>query len=185
MEEGGGRRGEGEARRGASWHTWLRPNPRYVHGGARFHSRDGVAHTMRTPWISVAIVSLAVQSLTNAGIGAAELVLFSPADHEAVRRVTTTDATVTPSGSGKQTTLQVATGHAKPWPGIALKPASGPWDLSAYGRVSVRLRNPSDSPVTVHCRVDNDGTDRTNRVDLSLFRGLWPRRSNPCRGRNG
>jgi hypothetical protein len=85
--------------------------------------------------------------------------LFTPANAAAVGRVTTTDATVTAAGSGESAVLKVITGHTRPWPGIALKPDGTPWDLTAFGHVSVRLRNTSPVPLTLHCRVDNDGAD--------------------------
>lgn len=88
-----------------------------------------------------------------------ELTLFTPADRAAAARVTTTDATTTLGDSGKTAVLKVATGHQQPWPGIALKPDGGPWNLSACGHVAVHLRNTSPAPLTLHCRVDNDGAD--------------------------
>ena len=117
---------------------------------------------MRTHRISASAIALAVLTASPIATAAAGPVLFSPADREAMGRVATTDATVSPGDSGKQSTLKVATGHAQPWPGIALKPDGGPWDLSACGNVVVRMRNPSTAPVTVNCRVDNDGADGTN-----------------------
>jgi hypothetical protein len=58
--------------------------------------------------------------------------------------------------------LRVETGHSQPWPGITLKAPSGKWDLSKYEWVSLELRNLTDEPLTVNCRVDNPGADGTN-----------------------
>ena len=66
---------------------------------------------------------------------------------------------------------RIETGHSQPWPGVRLAAPQGPWDLSAYQRIALRVKNPGTQPVTVHCRVDNPGADGkdncvTGRVEV-------------------
>jgi len=55
--------------------------------------------------------------------------------------------------------LRVETGHKAAWPGITLKAPAGTWDLSAYRRVKMHVRNAGKSRATVCLRVDNPGAD--------------------------
>jgi hypothetical protein len=92
-------------------------------------------------------------------VGAAELqplVLFDFGQGFDTGAVTVTDAEISLSQAG---TLRVQTHHKEPWPGITLKAPAGKWDLSKYEYISIDVRNLSDQPVTVHCRVDNPGAD--------------------------
>lgn len=44
------------------------------------------------------------------------------------------------------------------YPGISIEPANGEaWDLSAFGHVEATISNPSDKPLNVSLRLDNDG----------------------------
>ncbi|MHC4204955.1 MAG: hypothetical protein ACYSTT_09910, partial [Planctomycetota bacterium] len=86
---------------------------------------------------------------------AKEQVLFSFGSDFDIGSVITSEAKVTRAETG----LRIATGHEKPWPGITLKAPAGKWDLSEYQNVSVDVKNDSDEPVTVSCRVDNPGAD--------------------------
>jgi len=86
---------------------------------------------------------------------AAEHVLFEFSSDFDIGSVITSDAEVMRAGEG----LHIATGHEKPWPGITLKAPAGKWDLSGYQYISVDMKNVTDEPVTVSCRVDNPGAD--------------------------
>jgi hypothetical protein len=62
---------------------------------------------------------------------------------------------------GDRQVPHVETDHEHPWPGIELRcplPA-GHWDLSAFSRVEVELRNPTDSVERLAVRVDSPGAD--------------------------
>jgi len=55
--------------------------------------------------------------------------------------------------------LRVELGHSIDWPGITLKAPGGHWDLSAYARVSVKLKNVGQHAARFGLRVDNPGAD--------------------------
>ena len=89
-------------------------------------------------------------------------------------KVIPTDALVA-AGNG----MRVRTGHGAKWPGVSWK---GNWDLSAFARVEVGVRNSGTNTVTVSCRVDS-GEDRnltgcvtlepgqTGTIQVALKRG--------------
>ena len=77
-------------------------------------------------------------------------------------KVIPTDALVT-AGNG----MRVKTGHGAKWPGVSWK---GNWDLSAFARVEVRVRNSGTNTVTVSCRVDS-GEDRNLTGGVTLESG--------------
>jgi beta-glucanase (GH16 family) len=57
------------------------------------------------------------------------------------------------------------------YPGITLTPEGGLWDLSAYGHLEAVITNPSDKPLSVNLRVDDDGdwkTEPWNAESLTL-----------------
>jgi hypothetical protein len=99
--------------------------------------------------------------------------LFEFDNPENLKRVSTTGANVTET-SQPQPMLKVTAGHVEPWPGITLRAPSSLWDLSAFSRVSIRLRNTSQASLTIYCRVDNAGADGTRNCvtgSLSLAAG--------------
>ena len=57
--------------------------------------------------------------------------------------------------------LRIDAGHKIDWPGITLKAPGGHWNLSAFQRVAMDVKNLGKNAVTVHCRVDNPGSDGT------------------------
>jgi hypothetical protein len=94
------------------------------------------------------------------------LVLLDFSQSFDVGSVVTSDAKVTRSPAGG---LRIETGHEAQWPGITLKAPAGKWDLSKYRNVSVGVKNVTDEPVTVSCRVDNPGADgRKNCVTANI-----------------
>jgi hypothetical protein len=60
------------------------------------------------------------------------------------------------------TALRITTGQAQRWPGVTLKAPGGPWDLSPFAQVQLAVKNTGPTPVTVNCRVDNDGANGTD-----------------------
>jgi len=104
--------------------------------------------------------SLFIMTLVLASLSFAEqsepLVLFDFAGSFDVNSVQTSDASVALARPGA---LRIETGHEKKWPGITLKAPKGKWDLSQFEYVSLNVKNVSDEPVTVYCRVDNPGAD--------------------------
>ena len=58
--------------------------------------------------------------------------------------------------------VRVETIASEAWPGVTLRAPNGPWDLSPFANVSVRVRNLSERALTINCRVDNDGADGVN-----------------------
>jgi len=73
--------------------------------------------------------------------------------------IVATGAKATRSESGPG--LRVCTGRQATWPGVALRAPGGSWDLWAFAQVTIKVRNAGTNPVTVHCRVDNEGADGT------------------------
>ena len=55
--------------------------------------------------------------------------------------------------------LLVEPGRKVRWPGIAIKPPEGRWNLSAFTYVAMDIKNVGQHRVVVHCRVDNPGAD--------------------------
>ena len=104
---------------------------------------------------------LAVVALTCPPVSiAAEaktLVAFRP-DFDA-SSVAAHDARPTIVAAADATVLQVATGHAAPWPGVTLTAPGGNWDLSTYTEVAVEVKNSGPQSVSVHLRVDCPGGD--------------------------
>ncbi len=100
---------------------------------------------------------------------AADQALFNFDANFDLTRVQTSDAHVTWIATSGGAALGIRTGHSQPWPGVTLPAPVGRWDLSAFARVEVSLRNAGTNRVTVHCRVDNPGADGTkNCVTGSL-----------------
>ena len=96
---------------------------------------------------------------------AADQVLFDFTRTAPAPTARTSDAGLVPGRDG----LRVTTGTEKPWPGVTLVAPAGKWDLTAFGQVSVALKNAGANKVTVNCRVDNPGADGTkNCVTGSL-----------------
>jgi len=97
---------------------------------------------------------------------ATEQILFELGRDFDIGSIITSDAKVSRAASAG---LRIETGHKKPWPGITLKAPAGKWDLSEYEYISIDVKNASDEPVAVSCRVDNPGADgRKNCVTESI-----------------
>jgi hypothetical protein len=112
---------------------------------------------MKLPRLALGLVfGLAYAGVLRAG----DQVLFDFESGLEPSALLTNDATavVAPASPGN-TVLRVSTGHTQPWPGVTLRAPQGGWDLSAFGQITLRVRNVGDSRVTVHCRVDNPGAD--------------------------
>lgn len=81
------------------------------------------------------------------------------------------DATMERVEHEGESVMQMATGHDADWPGMTLPAPDRHWNLSAYRKIRLHVRNVGDRPVTVHCRVDSPGGDGvknslTEHVDL-------------------
>jgi hypothetical protein len=99
----------------------------------------------------------------------AELRLLKLDDEAVQKRLTTTDANVTPIRAAATASLRVKTGHQAPWPGVAMRAEGESWDISAFGEVAVAVKNSGGKPLTLNCRVDNPGADgRKNCVSGSI-----------------
>lgn len=77
--------------------------------------------------------------------------------------VQTTDARISLSESDSGAALHVVTGHARPWPGVALGAPHDHWDLSRFHQIELQIRNTGPTRVAVSCRADNPGADGTNK----------------------
>ena len=55
--------------------------------------------------------------------------------------------------------LEITTGRKNDWPGVTLHAAAGHWDLAAYERVSIDVKNLGRKAAEVALRVDNPGAD--------------------------
>ena len=130
---------------------------------------------------------------SSSGAELQPLVLFDFGQCFDISAVTVTDAEISLSQAG---TLRVQTHpfdlaqgrHKEPWPGITLKAPAGKWDLSKYEYISIDVKNLSDQPVTIHCRVDNPGADgkkncvtdtigvkpqAAGKLTVGMFPGPW------------
>ncbi len=70
--------------------------------------------------------------------------------------------------------LRIEFGHEQAWPGVRLLPQAEKWDLSAFDRVEMDVRNAGEGQVRVLCRVDNpgaDGRDHCNTDGVTLEPG--------------
>jgi len=72
---------------------------------------------------------------------------------------TVQDGTPTLVPADSSTVLQLATGHAQPWPGVTFKAPHDHWDLSEFSAVQVAVKNIAAQAVTVYLRVDGPGGD--------------------------
>ncbi len=61
------------------------------------------------------------------------------------------------AGAGRS--LRLEFGHRIAWPGVTLKAPGGRWDLRAYQRLALDVKNVGASAATLCCRVDNPGAD--------------------------
>lgn len=93
---------------------------------------------------------------------AADRILFDfQNESDSAAAVVTNDSTVVRPAPKALAGLRVQTGHNQPWPGITLVAPETQWDLSAFGRIEVKLKNLDTNALTVFCRVDNPGADGT------------------------
>lgn len=66
------------------------------------------------------------------------------------------DKGVSWKAEGGKFTLDFEAGQGE-WPGLAIQPQDGTWDLGPWGRVEMTLTNPGRKPLSVGLRVDNPG----------------------------
>ena len=76
--------------------------------------------------------------------------------------VATSDARAAEAKSKSGSALRVSTGHSQTWPGVTLTVPEQSRDLSAFGRISLFVKNAGTNTVTVNCRADNAGADGRN-----------------------
>ena len=105
-------------------------------------------------WCVSISLSLILCGLATAALAGDQILVQFVSDFDP-GAVKTQDAKV----SVEAGSLRVATGQTNPWPGITLAAPAGHWDLSAFERVEVDLKNVGSQPVDVCCRVDNPGAD--------------------------
>ena len=116
-------------------------------------------------------VLLLANQLPRVGAAAETKTLVAfPAEFD-TSKVAAQDARTTVLSTAAGSRLQVATGHAAPWPGITLPAPAAGWDLSAYSEITTAVTNSGPQSVTVHLRVDGPGGDGaknsiTERVTL-------------------
>ena len=103
-----------------------------------------------------------------------DLPLVAPLNLSYFTNISTTDATVSLSGSGEHAVLHVATGHTAKSPGLTLAAPNGHWDLMLCAEIMAFVKNVGSNPVTLSCRVDNPGADGRNHCvngDVTLAPG--------------
>jgi hypothetical protein len=124
--------------------------------------------------VALSISSLLAVSSVSLAENPADLPLFGSPGDLSPTNVSTTDASVSRSGSGGEAALRVATGHKLDWPGITLPAPGGHWDLALYEQIVLSVKNVGSNSVTVHCRADNlgaDGQDHCAYGDVNLAPG--------------
>lgn len=72
-----------------------------------------------------------------------------------LKAVEAKDAKITLATGQDGPGLRIATGHKEQWPGITLKAPGGRWDLSAFDRLTMEIKNVGANPVEVHLRIDS------------------------------
>jgi hypothetical protein len=107
-------------------------------------------------------------------------VLFDFRDSFEPSSVATAEARANASAAGSQTCLRVETQRSAAWPGVTLRAPGGRWNLSAYGAVTVPVKNVGTNRATLYCRVDNPGADGTDHC-LTRSVTLEPGGSNTIR----
>jgi hypothetical protein len=90
---------------------------------------------------------------------AAQQVLFDFDRLFDLNQVQLTDAKARQVEASNGSALRVETGQQQDWPGVTLRAPDRPWNLSAFTRVSLDVKNVGTNKVTVFCRVDNAGAD--------------------------
>lgn len=125
--------------------------------------------------LSFLVGGLAALTLVLPGArGAADRVLFEVNEGVRPSDLIATDVVARESSAGPRSALRVRTGTRESWPGITWRSPAEGWDLSAYARVEVHLRNSGTNAVKVFCRVDNPGADGTRHCvtgELALAPG--------------
>ena len=66
-----------------------------------------------------------------------------------------------PTGQGLGLAVRIDAGEAG-YPGLAIIPKDGPWDLSAFGHVEAKVINTGPKPIHLSLRVDNAGDWKLN-----------------------
>jgi hypothetical protein len=80
-------------------------------------------------------------------------------------RAKPTGTKATTLAEGKALRLDV--GHAMDWPGIVLAPDTGTWNVEAYERICLDVKNVGQTKATLACRVDNTGADGVNHCNTA------------------
>ncbi|RLC76771.1 MAG: hypothetical protein DRJ03_27980, partial [Chloroflexi bacterium] len=111
---------------------------------------------------AAALLTLTIPAIALAAAASKPMVLFGPGWPFDLDTVVTVDSRATLSKAGA---LRIETGHTRPWPGITLKAPDGKWDLSAYNRLCLDVKNLGTEPLTLSCRLDSPHANATsNRV---------------------
>ncbi|WFB37074.1 family 16 glycosylhydrolase [Kiritimatiellota bacterium B12222] len=99
-----------------------------------------------------------------------DLDFFDLNDPEAARYIKGKDAKVSlvETNAGKE--LQIVLDPAKSYPGAAIYPSTGRWDLSKYSGVEIEVENLSDATLQVHLRVDNAGANGKDHCNSEWIR---------------
>lgn len=112
--------------------------------------------TAKRIWTGTALTVLLVAIGTSAADPRPPLTLFDFGPTFDLDSVQTSHAEVALTTDGA---LRLQAGHDGPWPGVTLKAPDGKWDLSTYETVELKVTNPTDTEITVNCRVDNPGAN--------------------------
>ena len=96
-------------------------------------------------------VCCAIAALAAEAAGEPAQLLADFSRPETPNQVTPSEAVCTPLKDG----LRVETRASSHWPGLALRPASGTWDLSRNQKLVICLRNPNAEPLKIHARLDD------------------------------
>ena len=107
---------------------------------------------MKTSVILLAGAFTALNCLADSAI--APKFLWSAAEPAGAK--VSCDKGVSWKAEGGKFTLDFEAGQGE-WPGLAIQPQNGTWDLGPWGRVEMTLTNPGRKPLSVGLRVDNLG----------------------------
>ncbi len=105
--------------------------------------------------IYAALLSISWLNVLSAVEAPPEKILFEFGAQFDLATVEANDATPSISNSA----LRIATGQKESSPGITLKAPGDGWDLSAFGYVTLAVKNVGLKPVRVLCRIGNAGAE--------------------------
>jgi hypothetical protein len=122
--------------------------------------------TLKIHTLLFACLVLGHASISPAAIRSKTLLSFGQGFDLSTLKLSDAKVRLVPAADGQ--TLQIETGHEQNWPGITIQGPQNGWNLSSYGRLTMKVTNTGDQPVKVECRVDSTGDENRTTVSVTL-----------------